>query len=265
MSTGPEQPSIYIPHGGGPAFFITGGMHELFVGMQGFLADLHKYLPGRPSAILVVSAHWEAEVATFSSGQHPELIYDYYGFPPETYSLKYAAPAAAALAVRAADLLRAAGIATRLDPAHGWDHGVFIPLKVMFPQADIPVLAMSLAADLDPLAHVAMGHALGALRREGVLIVGSGLSYHNLRNFANGGAAAAQFDGWLDRALDGDAAHRRRELERWAQAPSARAAHPREEHLLPLMVASGAGGDKPATRIWRGIVGDTAVGAWAFH
>jgi aromatic ring-opening dioxygenase catalytic subunit (LigB family) len=141
---------------------------------------------------------------------------------------------------------------------------VFIPLKVMFAQADIPVVAMSLKTGLDPAAHLAMGAALRDLRKEGVLIVGSGMSYHNLRNIGGDAQASLEFDGWLDRALDGDAAHRSTQLAMWSGAPSGRASHPREEHLLPLMVISGAGSDAPATKLWSGATGETRNSAWAF-
>lgn len=255
---------MFLPHGGGPAFFMSGGMHQMFEPMQAFLAEVHRSLPAKPSAILVVSAHWEAAEVSFTGSARPELIYDYYGFPPETYALQYAAPAAPELAVRAAALMQNAGIQSKVEPSYGWDHGVFIPLKVMFPQADIPVLSMSLTVGLDPLAHAAMGRALRSLRDEGVLIVGSGMSYHNLRNFSGGGAASLAFDGWLDQALNGNEAHRSAQLAQWASAPSGRASHPREEHLLPLMVASGAGSDAPAHKMWQGEVGDTRVSAWSF-
>ena len=266
MNDATRMPSLYLPHGGGPAFFMRDGMRDMFRPMEAFLAQVHTQLPVKPSAILVVTAHWEADVATFTGAAQPELIYDYYGFPPETYSLAYGAPGAPALAERAAALLDAAGNPAKVDPSYGWDHGVFIPLKVMFPQAKIPVLAMSLKAGLDPSAHVAMGAALRPLRDEGVLIVGSGMSYHNLRGLLGGGGmqASVQFDAWLDQALAGDAAQRADALAQWSRAPSGRAAHPREEHLIPLMVASGAGGDAAAEKIWSGAVGDSRVSAWAF-
>lgn len=266
MSSAARMPALYLPHGGGPAFFMTGGMHAMFQPMQAFLEGLQATLPAKPKAVLVVTAHWEADVPSFSGSDSPALIYDYYGFPPETYSLTYPAPAAPELALQAAAALSAAGIANAVDPAHGWDHGVFIPLKVIFPQADIPVLAMSLQASLDPAAHVAMGEALRSLRAQGVLIVGSGMSYHNLRNFNSPASEAVSqsFDAWLDSALAGDAAHRKQQLALWAQAPGGRESHPREEHLLPLMVASGAGSDLPAQKIWSGTAGYSKVSAWSF-
>ncbi|MEO7939604.1 MAG: class III extradiol ring-cleavage dioxygenase [Burkholderiaceae bacterium] len=263
MTSGSVLPAVYLPHGGGPAFFMTGGMGDLFRPMGQFLSELPATLAIRPTAIVMVTAHWEAPATTFCGGISPELIYDYYGFPPETYAIRYPAPGAPALAASAAGLLHAAGLQAVVDPVHGWDHGVFIPLKMMLPDADIPVLAMSLKEGLDPLAHVAIGEALRPLRADGVLIVGSGMSYHNLRQMGNS-TAAAEFDGWLDSALVGDAAHRRNHLAEWSLAPSGRVAHPREEHLLPLMVASGAGSDAPGRKLWSGAVGATAVSAWAF-
>lgn len=238
-------------------------MHDMFEPMARFLERVPSLLPAAPRAILVVTAHWEAEVVSFTGGPRPQLIYDYYGFPKETYELRYDAPAEPALARRAANLLRDASIDARVDDAHGWDHGVFIPLMVMYPTASIPVVAMSLHRSLDPAFHVSVGAALRPLRDDGVLIVGSGMSYHNLRDLG-GVAAAAAFDGWLDAALAGDARHRGEQLARWAEAPAGRAAHPREEHLLPLMVASGAGGDRPGDKVWEGAVVKTRVSAWAF-
>jgi aromatic ring-opening dioxygenase catalytic subunit (LigB family) len=265
MSTVSEpMPSIFIPHGGGPAFFMNGPMEQMFRPMARFLAEFDATLPRRPTAILVVTAHWEAPTVTLTGGPSPELIYDYYGFPPETYHLTYPATGLPTLAETASGLLTAAGVRSQVDAAYGWDHGVFIPLKVMYPKADVPVVAMSLQAGLDPATHTKIGEALRPLREQGVLIVGSGLSYHNLGRFMAGAPESAGFHDWLDRALDGDAKHRADQLNRWAGAPSARLSHPREEHLIPLMVASGAGSDAPATKVWSGEVNGTVVGAWSF-
>lgn len=258
------MPSLYIPHGGGPAFFMQGAMELTFRSMAAFLASVGVQLPAKPKALLVITAHWESRVATLTGSPQPDLIYDYYGFPPEAYAILYPAAGAPALAQQAAAHVRQAGMECMVSPDHGWDHGVFVPLKVMFPDADIPVVAMSLLQSLDPAAHIALGRALAPLRNEGVLIVGSGMSYHNLRQFDNASAASVAFDTWLDGALSGDAAHRQMQLTQWATAPSARAAHPREEHLLPLMVASGAGGDAPARKIWSEMVGGSQVSAWGF-
>ena len=155
-----RMPALYIPHGGGPSFFMTGERKQLFQQTEDFLRGIDQYLPAPPSAILIVTAHWEAAVPTFTSGTKPSLIYDYYGFPPETYALQYPASGHPALAEQAAQLLEQAGFSARTDADYGWDHGVFIPLKVMYPDASIPVVAMSLQDDLDPGLHCQLGRAL---------------------------------------------------------------------------------------------------------
>ena len=259
-----RMPALYIPHGGGPSFFMTGERKQLFQQTEDFLRDIDQHLPAKPSAILIITAHWEARVPSFTSGSNPALIYDYYGFPPETYALQYPAPGQPALAAQAAQLLQQAGFSALADPEYGWDHGVFIPLKVMYPQADIPVVAMSLQANLDPVLHSQLGRALSSLRDEGVLILGSGMSYHNLRDFAGQAPSSYAFHDWLDQALSGDWQTRTDQLSRWRSAPGGVASHPREEHLLPLMIASGAGSDAPGRAIWRGAIGPTCAGAWAF-
>lgn len=260
----PRLPALYLPHGGGPSFFMSGERKQRYQATEDFLRGVHALLPGTPRAILIVTAHWETEVPSFTGAAQPGLIYDYYGFPPETYTLQYPAPGAPALAERAAALLHQAGHAARVDARYGWDHGVFIPLKVMFPDADIPVVAMSLQAGLDPVHHCTLGQALQPLRDEGVLLVGAGMSYHNLRDFVAAAPASFAFHDWLDRSLAQDRATRTQHLAQWHAAPGGRASHPREEHLLPLMVASGAGSDAPGRRIWAGQVGPTCLGAWAF-
>ncbi len=256
-------PAIYIPHGGGPAFFMQGKMHDLFQPMADFLASIPAILPATPKAILVITAHWEAPVVSISGSS--ELIFDYYGFPEPMYALTYPAPASPELAQQAARLLTKANIEHKVDMERGWDHGVFIPLMLMFPAADIPVVALSLRQDLDPAAHAEIGRALAPLREEGVLLVGSGMSYHNLSRITNGETASTAFDHWLDAALAGDKTHRSDNLNQWLLAPSAREAHPREEHLLPLMVISAAGSDQPAEKIWQGKVGSSHVSSWLFN
>ena len=257
-------PAVYIPHGGGPAFFMSGPMAEIFAPMAEFLASFDTLLSQRPRAIVVISAHWESDIVEVSTSASPGLLYDYFGFPAETYQIAYPAPGAPELAMQILSLMEDAGLAVRGESSRGWDHGVFIPLKVMYPEATIPVVAVSLRGDFDPMHHADVGRALRPLRDDGVLIIGSGMSYHNLSRF-EGARPSAEFHKWLDSALDGDAAHRERHLNAWASAPSGRASHPREEHLLPLMVVSGSGSDAPAQRIWSGSVGPTEVGAWAFN
>jgi aromatic ring-opening dioxygenase catalytic subunit (LigB family) len=255
---------MYLPHGGGPSFFMTGERKRLYQRTEDFLRSIRSLLPATPTAILIATAHWETAVPSFTGARHPELIYDYYGFPPETYELQYKAPGHPELAERAAALIRKAGHPAVVDPHYGWDHGVFIPLKVMFPEADIPVVAMSLHASLGPALHCELGAALRSLRDEGVLIVGAGMSFHNLRDFLAAAPASYAFHDWLDSALAGDWVERSQRLAQWSSAPGGRASHPREEHLIPLMVASGAGSDLPARRLWRGSVGPGCLAAWAF-
>lgn len=259
-----RMPALYLPHGGGPSFFMAGERKLRYQQTEDFLRSVHGLLPATPTAILIVTAHWETAVPSFTGGAHPGLIYDYYGFPPETYALQYAAPGQPALAQQAAQLLHQAGFAATVDADYGWDHGVFIPLKVIFPEANVPVVSMSLQASLDPTLHCALGTALQSLRDEGVLIVGAGMSYHNLQDFAGSAPASFAFHDWLDNVLCGNRDARTRSLALWSQAPGGRASHPREEHLLPLMVASGAGSDVPARRLWRGSVGPSCLAAWAF-
>ena len=180
------------------------------------------------------------------------MLYDYGGFPEFTYHIKYPAPGAPAVATRVREALAAAGIESDEDAARGFDHGMFAPMAVIWPQADVPVLQLSLKKGLAPDEHLALGRALAPLRDEDILIVGSGLSYHNLRAFGPAARApSAAFDAWLDSTLAiADAATRSATLAAWERAPAARLAHPREEHLLPLMVAVGAAGDDAARSIY---------------
>lgn len=263
-SSSTRMPALYLPHGGGPSFFMTGERKQRYQATEDFLRSVSSRLPATPQAIVLVTAHWETAVPTFTGASHPALIYDYYGFPPETYALQYPAPGHPALAAHAARLVQQAGFPAVVDTAYGWDHGVFVPLKVMFPQAEVPVVAMSLHHSLDPALHCQLGQALKALRDEGVLVVGSGMSFHNLRHFNEGGPASLAFHQWLDQALSGDWQHRTQHLSQWARAPGGRASHPREEHLIPLMVASGAGGDAPGQKMWSGMVGPTHLAGWMF-
>lgn len=260
----PRMPSLYIPHGGGPSFFMGGERKQRYQATEDFLRSVNSVLPCKPSAILLITAHWETAVPSFTGASNPALIYDYYGFPPETYALQYPAPGHPGLAARAAAMLQQSGHPAVVDADYGWDHGVFIPLKVMYPNADVPVVAMSLQASLDPKLHCALGAALTGLRDEGVLIIGAGMSYHNLQNFSAAAPASFAFHDWLDEVLLGDQRARTLALANWRSAPGGPASHPREEHLLPLMVASGAGSDQPARRMWRGAVGPSCLGAWRF-
>lgn len=261
-ATATRMPTAYITHGGGPCFFMEWDPPDAWDDLRAALEAIGPSLPATPRAILVVTAHWEAPQVTVASGEAPDLIYDYGGFPPHTYELTYPAPGEPTVAARVGTLLAEAGIEGRLDPSRGWDHGVFVPLKVMFPDAEVPIVAVSLRGDLDPGFHLRVGEALAPLRDEGVLIVGSGSSFHNFAAFGSPGAAA--FDEWLNETVALPDAERRAALADWESAPNARLAHGREEHLLPLMVAAGAASDQPARTLFRGPVLSTPMSCWLF-
>ena len=259
------QPSLFIPHGGGPCFFMPDPA-GVWTKLGDYLRALPASLPQAPRAILVISGHWEEPAFAFTGGSdHPGLIFDYYGFPPETYHLEWPARGAPWLAERGADLLRAAGLPAAIDPQRGFDHGVFVPLKVAFPEADVPVVQMSLHASLDPKIHLAAGEALAPLRGEGVLVLGSGMSFHNLRAMGDPRVAepSGQFDRWLTQAAAATPEDRAARLEHWADAPFARLCHPREEHLLPLMVAAGASRER-GTHAYGEVLLGGAVSAFCF-
>jgi aromatic ring-opening dioxygenase catalytic subunit (LigB family) len=239
------------------------------------LGALSDYLKGvralpktPPKALLVISAHWEARVPTVMTGEQPPLFFDYYGFPPESYRLTWPAPGSPAVAARVRALLGAAGFETAEDAKRGFDHGTFVPLKLTYPDADVPTVQLSLVAGLDPRTHLAIGRALAPLRDEGVFLVGSGMTYHNMRGFGDPRARAASeaFDAWLRETIALDAEARDARLAAWAQAPSARAVHPREEHLLPLMVAVGAALDDAGDCPYReeGVYGGVTVSSFRF-
>jgi aromatic ring-opening dioxygenase catalytic subunit (LigB family) len=249
-----RQPAIFIPHGGGPCFFMdwTWGPADTWHKTQHFLEGLAATLPAPPKALLVVSGHWEEPAFTASAAADPKLIFDYTGFPEHTYRLTWPAQGDPDLAKRVAGMLGDAGLPKAQSATRGFDHGVFVPLKVAFPQPEIPVVTLSLAASLDPALHLAAGRALAPLRDEGVLIVGSGMSFHNLRGYFGPETTerSRAFDAWLTKAVESPAAERDARLTAWREAPFAAFAHPREEHLIPLMVAAGAGGDAPGKRVF---------------
>jgi aromatic ring-opening dioxygenase catalytic subunit (LigB family) len=235
------QPTFYLPHGGGPCFFME-DPHGQWRGMESCFRSLPQRLTVQPTAILIVSGHWETNGFALTASRQPTLVYDYYGFPPHTYQIRYDAPGSPELAANAAKLLSDAGFAAHLDPARGLDHGVFVPLKVCYPEAKIPVVELSLDRNLDPALHLAAGRALAPLRDQGVLILGAGMSFHNLRALGDPRATlpSQQFDQWLTAAAKLTREPRNLQLQNWQNAPAARIAHPREEHLLPMLVAAGA-------------------------
>jgi aromatic ring-opening dioxygenase catalytic subunit (LigB family) len=260
-------PTLFISHGGGPWPWIE-DMRRDFARTARWLAELPGTLPAKPAAILSVSGHWEEDDFTVSGAQQPPMVYDYYNFPPHTYHIRYAAPGSPAVAARVSELLGKARISHRTDDKRGFDHGTFVPLAVMYPDADVPVVSMSLRANLDPREHLRMGAALQPLRDEGVLIVGSGLSYHNLRMLGRSptaGPVSEQFEAWLTETVgDPSAESRDQRLSQWEQAPAARLAHPREEHLIPLMVAAGAAGANRGRRVFQDKVWDVSMASYQF-
>ncbi|MDE2337013.1 MAG: dioxygenase [Alphaproteobacteria bacterium] len=259
------MPVLFIPHGGGPCFFMDWDPPETWEEMAAYLKSLGAALPRKPQAIVVVSAHWEEKEFTVTTNSAPDLIYDYYGFPDHTYQIKYPAAGAPDLAGRICGLLEKSGIPVRADAERGFDHGVFIPLKLMFPAADIPIVQLSLKHGLDPAAHMAAGRSLAPLRREDVLIVGSGMSYHNLKRFFRGHDPASDiFDRWLTETVTAETAPRAQRLLVWSDAPAAREAHPRAEHLLPLMVAAGAAEGGDGTVDFHGHVNGIALSGYRF-
>jgi aromatic ring-opening dioxygenase catalytic subunit (LigB family) len=199
------------------------------------------------------------------NGARPPLLFDYYGFPAESYELTWPAPGEPQLAARVQELLGAAGIPSSSDAERGFDHGTFVPLKLAYPDAQIPTVQLSLKAGLNPQEHLAIGRALEPLRNEGVFIIGSGMSYHNMRAMGpQGRPFAAAFDAWLRDAATRPAAERDARLAEWTSAPAARGAHPREEHLLPLMVIAGAAGQDQGRVAYHDTLMGLEISAYAF-
>jgi aromatic ring-opening dioxygenase catalytic subunit (LigB family) len=205
-----------------------------------------------PRAILAVSGHWEAPELTVQTHPNPPMYYDYGGFPEFTYRIQYPAPGSPEVAARVGELLDGAGVPVRYDGERGYDHGVFAPFYVAYPDADVPIVQLSIKSSYDPAEHLAAGRALAPLRDEGVLIVGSGFTFHNLRLFGPAGERPSrEFDTWLGEAVvDASPEDRIEHLLNWEQAPSARASHPAEDHLIPLMVAVGAAEQEAGVRIY---------------
>ncbi len=286
-------PTLYIPHGGGPCFFVdwTMGPADTWDKMEAWLRQLgasiypsgeklaeneqahhkqaHHKQGQKPDAIVVFSAHWENDIVTINSSAQPPLYFDYYNFPPHTYELSYPAPGDPDLANTISSLLADAGIASCQDGEHGLDHGVFIPFMLIYPEADIPIVQVSLTSSLDPAAHIAVGQALAPLRKQNVLLVGSGLSYHNMSALMNGPGSNAKaesevFDQWLTTTCEAPPKQRNNRLCQWQSAPSARQAHPQEEHLIPLMVMAGAAGEDLGKSIFKDQVLGASVSAFRF-
>ncbi len=239
-----NSPSIlFLSHGGGPMPLLGDGRHSEMVDCLKTIATKI----GQPSAILVISAHWESNVPVLTAGGNPPLIYDYYGFPEESYHIQYPCPGEPALAHQIYNALNTAQVPARLDANRGFDHGLFVPLKIMFPKADIPCVQLSLINNLNPSDHIHLGRVLRPLTYDNLLVIGSGFSFHNLREFFKTGTPESKamneaFEDWLIEtcsSTDISEAEREQRLIHWEQAPHARYCHPREEHLLPLHVCYG--------------------------
>lgn len=254
-----RQPAIFLPHGGGPWPWVP-SMRTMHGEMASYLSGLISGLSTRPTAVLMVSAHWEENAPTVQVSPAPPMFYDYSGFPKETYAVQWPAPGAPDLAGEVESLLAAGGFNAHRDGKRGFDHGAFVPMALANPKADMPTLQLSLLGSLDPVQHLAMGRALLPLREQGVLIIGSGMGYHNLpelmRAMRSGKAieASKYFDEWLIETLSADSSSRESGLADWARAPMARASHPREEHLLPLHVCAGAAGEDTVSFPYREVV-----------
>ncbi|MFK2879215.1 dioxygenase family protein [Rhodanobacter hydrolyticus] len=247
----PALPSLYVSHGSPMTALQPGATGER-------LAELARALP-RPKAIVIASAHWLAHSPLVGGALQPETIHDFHGFPPELYQLRYPAPGAPALAAQVVELLDQAGLAPSLDPQRGLDHGAWVPLRLLYPAADIPVVPVSVQpGQAGPAHQYALGRALAPLREQGVLLIGSGSITHNLHDLRSGYSAEREapyvrpFIGWIEQKLaagDVDAL-----LDYRRQAPFAQHAHPTDEHLLPLFFALGAAGEGThAQRIDAGI------------
>ena len=234
---------LFLSHGAGPMPLLGDEGHQEMVENLKVLVTKIK----KPSAIIVISAHWEEKIPTITSGANPSLIYDYYGFPEESYNIKYPCPGEPFLADQIHLLLSSAGIEARLDKKRGFDHGLFVPLKIMYPEADIPCIQLSLAQSLNPAEHIKIGKALSGVKYDELLVIGSGFSFHNMKAFfaletSDSKAMNETFEQWLIDTCSNpniDEEERTQRLENWEQAPFARYCHPREEHLLPLHVCCG--------------------------
>src|SRR4051812_24490166 len=244
-------PTYFISHGGGPWPYMEDRRKALHI-LEDSLVDIPRQIGVVPKAVLMISGHWEEDQFSVMASPRPPMVYDYSGFPEHTYHVKYSAPGSPELASRVRDLIEKAGMTAKLDPQQGFDHGTSTPMVVMYPEADVPLVQVSLKSGYDPAEHLKLGRALAPLRDEGVLIVGSGLSYHNLRAFGPGARhPSSTFDKWLQETLVGsDPQQRVNRLLHWDQAPAARQAHPQEDHLVPLMVAVGAAENEKADVVY---------------
>lgn len=259
-------PVLFISHGGGPWPYVK-ELRDKFAITARELENLPATLPAKPNAVLVITGHWQEPEFTVSSATHPPMEYDYYGFPEHTYHVQYPAAGSPKLSRRVCELLKAADIKCIKDVNRGFDHGVFVPMSLMYPQAEIPIVLVSMKSTYDPFEHIRLGEALAPLRDEGVLIIGSGLTYHNMRGFGRHESykPSVKFEQYLNAAIaDHDPQRRNRALLNWEQAPFARLVHPREDHLIPLMVVAGAAGKDTGQRIFIDTAFEVVMASYRF-
>lgn len=259
-------PTFFVSHGGGPWPFIDGTKDQYAKTAKEF-SQIPGRLPARPEALLVITGHWEAPEFTVSTSAHPPMVYDYYGFPEHTYHIKYPAPGSPGLAARVEGLLRNAGIRCAEDADRGFDHGTFVPVGLMFPNADVPIVLLSLKSGYDAAEHIRVGEAIAPLRDEAILIIGSGLTYHNMRGFrrAESTEVSYAFEAYLNEAISRHEPKLRNDmLVNWRAAPGALLAHPQEDHLLPLMVVAGAAGADTGHRLFLDHVMNVAMASYQF-
>jgi len=275
MAGNTTMPAFYISHGGGPCFYMDGEGDPVFSHVdkhseaRKWYENFANLLPSRPKSILVISAHWETSEFRVITKPTPTLFYDYYGFPPETYNLQYPCPNSPELIQRIKTLMKEAGIKLEEDPDRGYDHGVFVPLKLMFPKADVPIVQLSLHSSLNPEIHYKLGQVLAPLRQEGVLIIGSGSTTHNLRSIGSLTSAdwVMKWCDWLRDVLtnpDYDPQKRKDMLVNFKKQLFTRDAHPREEHFIPIFVALGSANTQPARRVYDKIIGSWSLESYLF-
>ena len=262
-------PTYFISHGGGPWPYLDGPFRRMFDQLEQSLHDIRRELRNTPRSVLVITGHWEESGFAISSGEQPGMVYDYSGFPEHTYHIRYSAPGSPELARRVQELLEAGGVPARLDPERGYDHGTFSVMKPLYPEENIPLVQLSIDRSYDPQLHLQLGRLLAPLRDEGVLVIGSGLSYHNMSGMrgSEGIEPSRAFDGWLqDVLVDGALGERSPRLIDWESAPLARAAHPQEDHLIPLMAVVGAAESEPGARVYhqRDLFGGITASSFRF-
>lgn len=267
--TSNRLPTYFLSHGGGPWPWMKDFRPGAYDQLEASLHDVRRELGRAPRAVLMISGHWEASRFLLSSSARPPMVFDYHGFPEPTYRIRYDAPGDPVLAERIRGLIERGGLPSGLDPQRGFDHGTFTLMHTMYPEANMPLVQLSLRASLDPAEHMKLGELIAPLRDEEVLIVGSGFSFHDTRKIMSGegSAASVAFDQWLnDTLVDSSPEDRMQRLLRWEAAPAARAAHPREDHLIPLMVAAGAAGNDAGVRIYhqRDFMGSITTSSYRF-